>query len=169
MKNGYTHRFGKSCGGVQHLLLSPACNIHHLEMIPSNGTAVLKVHDPENIYSCVFAENGASYSEQIDNSGGIPSVYHRLEFHTDKIDRRSDTFIRMLTAASCCGWVAVITTCYPNRLIVGYSELHRAERPLRVETISADTGRGPANSGGEVIRLSSRDTVKASPIDTVRW
>jgi len=162
MINGYIHQFGKTCGGVKNLLLTPACNLKSLSWHNRNDYYyAIHFHDSRKLVSCTFSEDAVAYNEQSLCRHGILSVTHTLEFHTDKIDRKSGEFIRELLDNSCCGLAAVITTNNNIRLVIGYSEEHGAERPLRLEKISADTGKAYSDTGHEVIRLCCRDTTKA--------
>lgn len=166
MNNGYCHRFGKNIGGIKNMILTPVCNIKSASTDPVSGHFFsIVLHDPAKLLECSFAENAIRYREETDNRNGIPSVTHTLEFHTDKIDRESDRFIRMLAHASHSGLAAVITTNNNIRLIVGYSEEHLAERPLRLQQISADSGSKHTDNGHEAFSLISRDTAKARILD----
>jgi len=166
MNNGYCHRFGKNIGGIKQILLTPVCNIKSASTDPVSGHFhSLLLHEPAKLAECSFAENAIRYREETDNRNGVPSIVHSLEFHTDKIDGESDRFIRMLVEASQSGLAAVITTQNNIRLVVGYSEEHGTERPLRLQQVIADTGNKPADNGHEAISLISRDTAKARILD----
>lgn len=166
MKNGYIHRFGKSTGGILNILLTPVCNIQSTAVDPQTGRYLsIILHDPQQLAQCSFAENAAVYREETDSPNGIPSVSHTLEFHTDRIDRESDRLIRELAEHSPCGLAAVITTQNHIRLVIGYSEKHGAERPLKLRKIAASTGQTHTDTGHEAISLFSRDTAKASLLD----
>ena len=162
MKYGYVHRFGKNTGGIRQVMLTPACNIKSSSIDPDTGHFLsIALHDPEKLAEYTFAENAVRYREEFDYPNGIPSVTHILEFKTDKIDEESDRLIRQLAALSCCGLAAVITTNNQTRLLVGYSEEHLAERPLKLSKIAADSGYKHTDPGHEAISLISRDTAKA--------
>jgi len=162
MNNGYTHRFGKTVGGIKKIALTPVCNIKSTTSDPSSGCySSILLHDQANLAECSFAENAAAYREETDIRNGIPFVVHSLEFHTDKIDQESDRLIRQIASASYCGLAAIITTNENIRLIVGYSDEHLAERPLRLEKIFSDSGKKHTDGGYEAISLISRDTAKA--------
>lgn len=160
--NGYKHQFNKTIGGIKQILLTPVCNIREALPDPqSKNYSRITLHNPEKIAAYTFAEGAASYREETEVKNGIPSVLHILEFHTDKIDARSDRLIRELADASHCGLAAVVTTQNQARLLVGYSEEHRDEKPLRLEKCKASSGRIHTDPGHEAIRLTARDTAKA--------
>jgi hypothetical protein len=166
MNNGYTHRFGKTTGGIDSILLTPVCNIRHAAFDRLTGRCLrVDLHDPEKLFEHSFAENAAAYREETGRRNGVASVVHTLKFHTDRIDPESDALIRRLAEASHCGLAAVITTRNRIRLLVGYSESHGGERPLRLENISADSGKKHTDEGHEAISLISRDAAKACLID----
>lgn len=152
----YVHSHQKSVGGVEWVGFTPADNVAGLP---------LSLHDPRLVWQVRFAEGAARYREQTEAVGGVPTVVHTLEFYTDRIDRRSDGLLRRLSALSPRGLAAVVTTATGVRLLVGFSQEHGAERPLRLEQVSADTGRLPADRGGELVCLCSRDTAKAAVLE----
>ena len=166
MNNGHTHRHEKNTGGIRRILITTADNIKTGCCDPDTGAyRSLSLHNPESIAEYPFAENAAAYREETDVRDGIPSVVHSLEFDTDKIDQASDRLIRQLTTHSYTGLVAVITTNNHVRLVVGYSEEHLAERPLRLEKITARAGKKHTETGHETVCLTSRDTAKARILD----
>ena len=156
MKNGYIHRHEKTTGGIRLIELTPADNV---------AADDFSLHDPSLLWPVTFAEGAGRYIEDVNYQDGIPIVSHTLEFHTDKIDRESDRMLRSLAACSLRGLVALVTTNNNVRLLVGYSEAHGSERPLRLEKVEADTGKIHTDAGTEVIRLCCRDTAKAALLD----
>ncbi len=153
---GYTHHHQKTVGGICRIEFTPADNL-----LAADGT----LREPSLVWPCTFAEGAAHYREQTTIAGGIPTVVHTLEFHTDKIDRASESLIRSLTACSFRGLAAVVTTRNHVRLLVGWSEAHGPERPLRLEQAVADTGKIHTDDAHEAVRLCSRDTAQATVLD----
>ncbi len=156
MDTGYTHRHQKTVGGICRIEFTPADNV-----LAADGT----LREPSLVWPCIFAEGAARYREETTIAGGIPTVAHTIEFHTDKIDRDSDNLIRSLAALSLRGLAAVVTTQNHARLLVGWSEAHGPERPLRLEQAVADTGKNHTDAAHEAVRLICRDTVRATVLD----
>lgn len=166
MNNGYTHRFGKNTGGIKQILLTPADNIASATVDPKTGRyRSLTLREPAKLAEYSFAEGAAQYREETGVRNGIPSVVHTLEFHTDRIDRESDSLLRYLNHASYTGLAAVVTTNNHTRLVVGYSEEHRAERPLRLSNVATASGKAHTDAGHEAVSLTCRDTAKARILD----
>ena len=153
---GYAHRHEKTIDGIGRIQFTAADNIAGLP---------LTLHDPSLLWPVTFAEGAGRYIEDVNYQDGIPIVSHTLEFHTDKIDRESDSLLRQLAACSLRGLAAVVTTNNNVRLLVGYSEAHGSERPLRLEKVEADTGKIHTDAGTEVICLCCRDTARATVLD----
>jgi hypothetical protein len=157
MKNETTRRCGKMLGGIRSILLTDKNNLRTPVFDPRSGTySAVAFADPRRVASCSFAEGDVSYREEMQAAGGIVRVDHVLEFSTEGLDPGSDALLRKLVA-SCGGLVAIVTTRGDGRLLVGYSEESRGERPLRLARAAAP----------ETVVLRSRDGAKARSVETV--
>ena len=162
MKNGYIHRCGKVLGGIKNILLTEKSNIRSLKHDPRTGNYTdISFVDPGRVACCTFAEGSVSYQEDLQARNGIVSVDHALEFITDKMDEESGNLLRGLVKASYSGLVAIVTTRNDVRLLIGYSEENRDERPLRITRSTASSGKKHTDPAGETIVLHSCDTAKA--------
>ncbi|MDR0954536.1 MAG: hypothetical protein LBM20_04045 [Rikenellaceae bacterium] len=162
MKNGYTHHFGKTTGGIKTIALTPVENINSVAIDHQTGAYLsVTLKELTQWVECSLAEEAAEYREEHTLRNGIAVVVHTLEFQTDKMDRESDSLLRQLAEASPGGLAAVVTTNDNVSLLVGYSPEHGAERPLRLEKVAGRSGKKYADPSREAISLVSRDTAKA--------
>jgi hypothetical protein len=154
MKNEKTSRCGKVLAGIESILLTEKSNLRPPALDPKSGNwQSVTFADPRRVVRCAFAGGGVSYREELQAPGGIASVDHLLEFSADRMDPCPHARLGELVEASHDGLVAILVTRNGSRLLVGYSEEHRDERPLRVVRAA------------ETVVLRSRDTAGALSVN----
>jgi hypothetical protein len=149
MKNECAPRGGKVLSAIESVLLTEKSNLRPPALDTKSGSwHSVTFADPRRVVRCSFAGGGADYREEWQAVGGIASVDHLLEFSTDKTPC-PNALLDGLFEASIDGLVAVLITRNGTRLLVGYSEENRDERPLRIVRAA------------ETVVLRSRDTARA--------
>ncbi len=160
--NGYSRRSGKRSGGIRSVALTGAdaiagftfdgygVSVTGLALAPGQGFALYN-----------FKEDEAEYSEQLSTQNGITAVDHRLSFFIERMDVATIRAVEELASAT-RGVVALITMATGETFVAGISGKFGTERPLRLNSAQASSGRRMADETGETITLESRDDSKAA-------
>ena len=121
------------------------------------GFTELTLDEGASLSKFEFLEDGAEYRETIAAKDGAPTVAHELTFTLERMD--ADT-----AAASRSGLIAVVVTINGDALLLGYSQEFGKERPLRIASAQATTGRLLSETTSETVTLRSEDVSKARPL-----
>ncbi len=108
-----------------------------------------------------FREDEAQYREEVTVTQGATAVTHELTFLLDKMTNTASGAVSELLRSSYNGMIAIIRTHSDDCFLIGYSPEFGKERPLRVASVNAATGKRFSEPGGEVVTLRSVDCSKA--------
>ena len=106
----------------------------------------------------------AEYRETIAAKDGAPTVAHELTFTLERMDADTAAAIEAIIEASRSGLIAVVVTINGDALLLGYSQEFGKERPLRIASAQATTGRLLSETTSETVTLRSEDVSKARPL-----
>ena len=110
-----------------------------------------------------FREDEAEYKETISLSNHSPIVTHELTFMLDKMGYEASASVESMLSMTLGGLVALVRTTNDEIFRVGYSLLFEKERPLRIASVTATTGKQLRDETTETITLRSVDTNMALP------
>lgn len=80
------------------------------------------------------------------------------------MDADTTAAIEAIIEASRSGLIAVVVTINGDALLLGYSQEFGKERPLRIASAQATTGRLLSETTSETVTLRSEDVSKARPL-----
>ena len=107
------------------------------------GFTELTLDEGASLSKFEFLEDGAEYRETIAAKDGAPTVAHELTFTLERMDA---------------------VTINGDALLLGYSQEFGKERPLRIASAQATTGRLLSETTSETVTLRSEDVSKARPL-----
>jgi len=81
-----------------------------------------------------------------------------------ELDADTAAAIEAIIEASRSGLIAVVVTINGDALLLGYSQEFGKERPLRIASAQATTGRLLSETTSETVTLRSEDVSKARPL-----
>ena len=125
------------------------------------GFTELTLDEGASLSKFEFLEDGAEYRETIAAKDGAPTVAHELTFTLERMD--ADTTAAIIEASR-SGLIAVVVTINGDALLLGYSQEFGKERPLRIASAQATTGRLLSETTSETVTLRSEDVSKARPL-----
>ena len=112
-----------------------------------------------------FREDEAEYKETISLSNHSPIVTHELTFMLDKMGYEASASVESMLNTTLGGLVALVRTTNDEIFLVGYSLPFEKERPLRIASVTATTGKQLRDETTETITLRSIDTNMALPFE----
>ncbi|MBQ5635677.1 MAG: hypothetical protein IIV10_05145 [Alistipes sp.] len=150
----------KPIGGIAHCALYPADSVR-VKSITTNGCDVLFANQ-----SCEFDlfDEHSSFNEQMLSDKGVLKVVHRLELIADRNLASSWLEIPFTHQAIDKGLVARLTLTDGRKLLVGYSKKFEFERPLRLSSLSFNSGSRANETPTLTLTLTSEDTAFAMPL-----
>lgn len=125
------------------------------------GFTELTLDEGASLSKFEFLEDGAEYRETIAAKDGAPTVAHELTFTLERMDADTAAAIEAIIEASRSGLIAVVVTINGDALLLGYSQEFGKERPLRIASAQATTGRLLSETTSETVTLRSEDVSKA--------
>ena len=128
------------------------------------GFTELTLDEGASLSKFEFLEDGAEYRETIAAKDGAPTVAHELTFTLERMDADTAAAIEAIIEASRSGLIAVVVTINGDALLLGYSQEFGKERPLRIASAQATTGRLLSETTSEPVTLRSEDVSKARPL-----
>lgn len=128
------------------------------------GFTELTLDEGASLSKFEFLEDGAEYRETIAAKDGAPTVAHELTFTLERMDADTTAAIEAIIEASRSGLIAVVVTINGDALLLGYSQEFGKERPLRIASAQATTGRLLSETTSEMVTLRSEDVSKARPL-----
>ena len=120
------------------------------------GFTELTLDEGASLSKFEFLEDGAEYRETIAAKDGAPTVAHELTFTLERMDADTATAIEAIIEASRSGLIAVVVTINGDALLLGYSQEFGKERPLRIASAQATTGRLLSETTSETVTLRRR-------------
>ena len=117
------------------------------------GFTELTLDEGASLSKFEFLEDGAEYRETIAAKDGAPTVAHELTFTLERMDADTAAAIEAIIEASRSGLIAVVVT-----------QEFGKERPLRIASAQATTGRLLSETTSETVTLRSEDVSKARPL-----
>ena len=122
------------------------------------GFTELTLDEGASLSKFEFLEDGAEYRETIAAKDGA------LTFTLERMDADTAAAIEAIIEASRSGLIAVVVTINGDALLLGYSQEFGKERPLRIASAQATTGRLLSETTSETVTLRSEDVSKARPL-----
>lgn len=159
---GYTKATGRKNGGVLTLGLVEKSNIEEVTYsVDKTSCTGITLRTGSFFTKYEFKEDEAEYKEELSFGSGSAVVSHELKFYLEKMSGETMSAVTELMQASGDGLVAIIQTYNLTKFVVGYSPELKGERPLRLSSVIATTGRRLKDATGEVVTLQSEDVTKA--------
>ena len=128
------------------------------------GFTELTLDEGASLSKFEFLEDGAEYRETIAAKDGAPTVAPRLTFPLGRLAAATPAAVAAILAASRRGLIAVVVPLTGDALLLGYSQEFGKERPLRIASAQATTGRLLSETTSETVTLRSEDVSKARPL-----
>ena len=144
---GYQRKSERKNGGIRTVGLTEASNIASIEYSKDDRAFFeITLVNGQKFTKYEFREDEAEYKETISLSNHSPIVTHELTLNT-----------------TLGGLVALVRTTNDEIFLVGYSLPFEKERPLRIASVTATTGKQLRDETTETITLRSIDTNMALP------
>ena len=158
----------KPAGGVAAVELSAAANIRDIEFEEGGGLTVcslLNFADNSAVMRCELLEERSSFVETLTADGSSVAVKHTLKLVADRNMAQGWLEPRFISEAMCGGIVALVTLADGRRFIAGVSRKFGLEQPLRLKSITVDSGRSATDEPEVILILESFDTAFASTLE----
>ena len=149
----------KPIGGIAHCALYPADSVR-IESVTTGGCSVSFVGEP---YEFELFDERSTFSEQMLSDKGILKVIHRLELVADRNFASAWLAPAFTHQAIDRGVVARLTLTDGRELLVGYSWKFASERPLRLSSLTFNSGSRANETPTLTLTLTSEDTAFAMP------
>ena len=151
--SGFTSPQRRTRGGIVKIAMIEASQ---LRSVTDNGKSEYQVFSKDGWTEYDCREDSATYTETTEVRDGLTRTEHTLQFDLTGISTPSrEAMQRILSSPS--GVLAVIMTSDSGMLLIGYSELMRAEYPLRLAADNLRSGAEPLDFCGRTLTLRSVD------------
>ena len=150
----------KPIGGIAHCALYPADSVR-IRSITTNGCHALFARQP---YEFELFDERSSFSEQMLSDKGVLKVVHRLELIADRNFASVWLSADFTHQAIDKGLVARLTLSDGRELLVGYSVKFEREQPLRLSSLTFNSGSRANETPTMKLILTSEDTAFALPL-----
>lgn len=150
----------KPIGGIAHCALYPADSVR-IQSITANGCRVSFVKQP---YEFELFDERSSFSEQMLSDKGVLKVVHCLELIADRNLASAWLETEFTHQAIDKGVMAQLTLTDGRELLIGYSKKFESERPLRLSSLTFNSGSRANERPTLTLTLTSEDTAFALPL-----
>ena len=150
----------KPIGGIACCALYPADSVH-IRSITMDGCDALFVGQP---YNFELFDERSSFIEQMLSDKGVLKVVHRLELIADRNFASVWLEPSFTHQAIDRGLVARLSLTDGRELLVGCSGKFVSERPLRLSSLTFDSGSRANETPTLTLTLTSEDTAFALPL-----
>ena len=161
---GYQRKSERKNGGIRTVGLTEASNIASIEYSKDDRAFFeITLVNGQKFTKYEFREDEAEYKETISLSNHSPIVTHELTFMLDKMGYEASASVESMLNTTLGGLVALVRTTNDEIFLVGYSLPFEKERPLRIASVTATTGKQLRDETTDTITLRSIDTNMALP------
>ena len=158
----------KPAGGVAAVKLTAAANVRQADFADgaARSTCVqLDMADDEAVMECRLLEERSSLVESLSVEGASAAVKHSLRLVADRNLAEAWLEPRFVAEMLCRGAVAVVTLTDGRRLVAGVSRRFGLEQPLRLKSLTVDSGRRAVDEPTVELLLESVDTSFAATMN----
>ena len=155
----------KPAGGVAAAEIAAVANIR--EALFDNPQSVeLHFADPNAVMKCQLLEDRSSFTEKLESDGRSAKVRHTLRLVADRNLAQAWLDTAFTAELMCRGAVAAITLTDGRRLAIGLSRKFGTEQPLRLKSLTVDSGCKASDEPTVELHLESVDTAFAPQLTT---
>ena len=157
----------KPAGGVAEAALTSAANLLEVQFDDSGSIphcSLLRLADPAAVMHCRLIEDDSSLVETLDARNGFPVVTHSLSLTADRNLAEAWLNPQFAREAAAHGLTAFVKLNDGRQLLLGVSRRFGIEQPLRILSITVDSGRKPADQPAIRLLLESADTAFAATL-----
>ena len=146
----------KPAGGITAAAITPAGNLLRAAL-GADGRAEAVFRDGTLLTRLPLAEQRSSYTELSDTQAGPHRVRHTLKLVVSREAARTlfDPAFRRTAATE--GLIATVTAASGERLLIGWSARLGTEQPLRLGSVSNESGVKPLDGTPVVVTLTCED------------
>lgn len=153
----------KPAGGITAAAITPAGNLLR-EATAADGRAEAAFRDATLLTELPLAEQRSSYTEQSDTQAGPQRVRHTLRLVVSREAARALLTPAFLRRAVTEGLIATVTAASGERLLVGWSARLGTEQPLRLSSVSNQSGVKPLDGTPVELTFTSEDADPAAEL-----
>ena len=150
----------KPAGGITAAAITPAGNLL-LAALGADGRAEAVFRDGTLLTRLPLAEQRSSYTELSDTQAGPQRVRHTLKLVVSREAARTLFGPAFRRTAATEGLIATVTAASGERLLIGWSARLGREQPLRLGSVSNESGVKPLDGTPVVVTLTCEDTDSA--------
>lgn len=154
-----TMSYHKPIGGVEF------CELHFADSLASisfeDEECCLEFMDDG--IAVTLADDLSSFVERLDCDRGVAKVEHRLRLVAQRNEADEWLDRNFMRRAAHAGIIALLTLNDGRTLAVGVSQHLGTEQPLRLGSLTCDSGVAPADTPRVILELHSTDTALATP------
>lgn len=145
-------------GGLVKVYLANASDITSFTLNSGTGeyTAVTMVAG-KVFYKFDFKQDSGERKEDGKMNDGAFSVEHSIEIFIEDLTQAIRQRMQDVADASACGMVAIVEDANARKWVVGYNEKFLLERPLKLDSNAAATGKAFTDPNGSTVTLKSMD------------
>lgn len=149
----------KPSGGVRFVALTTAGNLREAEFADDGRTCrPVEAWDDGAVMRCRLLEERSSCTESLMVEGGAVAVKHRLHLVADRNLAAAWLEPDFIAEALCGGLAAAATLGDGRRLLLGVSPKFGIEQPLRLRSLTVDSGSRADDAPTVEMVLESVDT-----------
>ncbi len=161
---GYNQKYIRRNGGLKNIALINIDSIENASLnSEQNAYTEITLAEGSGFAKYRFFEDEAEFTETVTRTNGALVVTHTISFALDKMGGATSAIIEELARESQNGLAAIVTTVNDDSFLVGYSPEFKKEYPLRLVSITGESGRQLSDPTRETIILRSEDISKAKP------
>lgn len=161
----YTKKFQRRNGGIRLIGLVDRRDVVSITYSEAEkGFTDVTLDDDCYFSKFEFREDDAEYRERVVTKDGAATVVHELSFSLERMSPEAASAVESLIEVSRSGLIAVIVTAAGESMLVGYTSSLGMERPLRIASADASTGRLLSEVTSESVTLRCEDLSKARPL-----
>ena len=146
----------KPAGGVAAVTVTPAGNLLRAA-VAADGRAEAIFRDATQLTALPLAEQRSSYTELSDTQAGPHRVRHTLKLVVSREAARTLFDPAFRRSAATVGLIATVTAASGERLLIGWSARLGTEQPLRLGSVSNESGVKPLDGTPVVVTLTCED------------
>ena len=147
----------KPAGGITAAAITPAGNLLRAAL-GADGRAEAVFRDGTLLTRLPLAEQRSSYTELSDTQAGPQRVRHTLKLVVSREAARTLFGPAFRHTAATEGLIATVTAASGERLLIGWSARLGRDQPLRLGSVSNESGVKPLDGTPVVVTLTCEDT-----------
>jgi hypothetical protein len=144
-------------GGLSRIWLTDVDNVSSFTLSGGEYTAATMVSSAV-FYLFEFEQDTAAMRNNASRENYSTVVSHELEFYLTKLNTTQRNALQDIIDSSTCGMIAIAETANTEKWVLGYSENHTVNRPLKLQSIESTTGAAFTDANGSTVILAGSDT-----------